>query len=315
MKNSIVSVIMPAYNHELYIGEAIESVLNQSYTNFEFIIVNDGSTDSTERIIKSYEDERIKYIYQENQGAHSAINKGISMAKGYYISIINSDDVYHPKRLSTLVDTAEEENAKFIFTDLSFISEKSENINAHNRWYDKLKNIYDTNNSIEVTFLSGNITVTTSNFFFKSDIIKEIGQFKPYRYAHDYDFVLRVLIKYPEYFIYISDDKLLSYRLHSTNTIRESYLKVNTETIDLLAKNAPKFIEGKDSQLRAEATLKYIEELNEYVIGTIKQKDEEINNKDNLIRDILNTHSWKITAPLRWLYGIYLNRKNRRGFD
>ena len=73
-----VSVIIPAYNHEKYITDAINSVLNQSYQDFELIIINDGSTDSTEEKILSIHDQRIKYISQKNSGAHSAINCGIS---------------------------------------------------------------------------------------------------------------------------------------------------------------------------------------------------------------------------------------------
>lgn len=93
-----VSVIIPAYNHEKYIGAAIESVLRQTFHDFELIIVNDGSTDNTERVILGYEDPRIHYFPQENQGAHNAINRGISLAQGEYISILNSDDLYHLER-------------------------------------------------------------------------------------------------------------------------------------------------------------------------------------------------------------------------
>ncbi len=98
-----VSVIIPAYNHEEYIGAAIESVLNQTFGDFELIIINDGSIDKTEQVIQSYHDPKIRYFSQENQGAHNTINRGISLAKGDYISILNSDDVYHIERLEKCV--------------------------------------------------------------------------------------------------------------------------------------------------------------------------------------------------------------------
>jgi len=88
-----ISIIIPAYNHEEYITEAINSVLNQSVKDYEIIIINDGSTDSTEQRILSIHDKRIQYISQKNSGAHSAINRGINLAQGEYISILNSDDI------------------------------------------------------------------------------------------------------------------------------------------------------------------------------------------------------------------------------
>jgi len=99
-----ISVIIPAYNHEKYITEAISSVLNQSYHDLEIIIINDGSTDSTEQRILSIHDQRIQYVSQKNSGAHSAINRGISLAQGEYITILNSDDLYLPQRLETCLN-------------------------------------------------------------------------------------------------------------------------------------------------------------------------------------------------------------------
>ena len=80
--NPKISVIVPLFNHADYIREAVDSVLNQSFDNFELIIINDGSTDSSEEVIKSINDDRIKYYYQENRGTHSALNRGIKLAKG-----------------------------------------------------------------------------------------------------------------------------------------------------------------------------------------------------------------------------------------
>lgn len=305
MKNPEVSVVMPAYNHEKFVGEAIESVLNQTFTDFEFIIINDGSTDGTDAVVKRYDDPRIKYHSQENQGAHNAINKGISMAGGKYISIINSDDVYHPERLAFLVEQAESKTANFIFTDLIFLSENPEYSEIHSKWFENLKSIYNNSKSLEITFLSGNIAVTTSNFFFLSGILKEIEPFKPYRYVHDYDFVLRVLLKYPNNFLYADDKKYLSYRLHGTNTIRESMTDLHIETLRLLLEKTPEFIQNESDRMRAEAALNYIKHMDEDLIRIMRQNEKHT-------QDILNTMSWKITAPLRWSYGKYL--KLRRSF-
>lgn len=101
---SKVSVVMPAYNAEQYICEAIESILNQTYKDFEFIIINDGSTDRTKEIIKSYNDPRIVYLENEkNSGIVVTLNKGLDFATGEYIARMDADDVASPKRFEKQV--------------------------------------------------------------------------------------------------------------------------------------------------------------------------------------------------------------------
>lgn len=94
MKNPLVSIIIPCYNQGKYLSEAVESVLNQNYDNWECIIVNDGSIDNTEQIAMSFciKDSRIKYLYKENGGISSARNIGISISEGKYILPLDSDD-------------------------------------------------------------------------------------------------------------------------------------------------------------------------------------------------------------------------------
>jgi glycosyltransferase involved in cell wall biosynthesis len=94
-----ISVVMPAYNAEEYIAQAIDSVLAQSYTDFEFIIINDGSQDGTLDIISGYDDERIVLIDNEqNMGITGSLNRGLNVAKGEYIARMDADDVSLPHR-------------------------------------------------------------------------------------------------------------------------------------------------------------------------------------------------------------------------
>lgn len=96
----IVSVVIPTYNRANIIKDAIETVIAQTYQDFEIIIVDDGSTDNTKEIVQSYQDDRIKYIYQTNSGKPSiARNKGIKEAKGDFIAFLDSDDLWHPQLL------------------------------------------------------------------------------------------------------------------------------------------------------------------------------------------------------------------------
>ena len=90
---------MPVYNGEKYLKECIDSVLNQTFTDFEFIIIDDGSTDNTESIIKSYTDDRIIYIKKKHDGISEALNLGIRRAIGLYIARMDADDIMYPNRL------------------------------------------------------------------------------------------------------------------------------------------------------------------------------------------------------------------------
>lgn len=100
-----VSVVMPAYNAEKYLREAIESILSQTFTDFELIIINDGSTDRTKEIILSYDDPRIVYIENEqNSGICITLNKGLEAARGRYIARMDSDDISMPERLAKQVE-------------------------------------------------------------------------------------------------------------------------------------------------------------------------------------------------------------------
>jgi glycosyltransferase involved in cell wall biosynthesis len=94
MAKPVVSVLMPAFNVEKYIATAIESVLNQTFTNFEFIVLDDGSCDGTVKIIESYDDVRMKTVFlPENKGLVSARNSLVEMAQGQYIAFLDSDDI------------------------------------------------------------------------------------------------------------------------------------------------------------------------------------------------------------------------------
>lgn len=94
-----ISVLMSVYNGEEHLKEAIDSILNQTYKDFEFIIVNDGSTDNSEKIILGYNDDRIKYIKRENGGLSAALNTGLFVAKGKYIARMDADDISYESRL------------------------------------------------------------------------------------------------------------------------------------------------------------------------------------------------------------------------
>lgn len=101
MSTPRVTVLMPVFNGEKYLGEAIESILNQTFADFEFLIINDGSTDNSVSIIQSYPDSRIKLLHNDgNRGLIATLNRGIEFARGEYIARMDCDDISLPKRLA-----------------------------------------------------------------------------------------------------------------------------------------------------------------------------------------------------------------------
>ncbi len=99
----LVSVLLPAYNCPFYIGEAIKSILDQTFDNFEFIIIDDGSTDDTPGVIRIFNDPRIRFFQQKNQGLAATLNRGIEIASGKYIARMDQDDISMPERLAKQV--------------------------------------------------------------------------------------------------------------------------------------------------------------------------------------------------------------------
>ena len=120
-----ISIVMSVYNSEKYLREAIDSILKQTFKDFEFIIINDGSTNGTREILESYNDPRIILIHQENMGLTKSLNKGIARAKGQYIARQDADDISHPERLEKQIDFLERHmNVTLLGTAIEMIDEK-----------------------------------------------------------------------------------------------------------------------------------------------------------------------------------------------
>jgi len=115
----MISVIVPTYNRAYMIGKTMESILSQTFKDLEIIVVDDGSTDNTEEVVKSYSNNSvmpIRYVRKENGGCASARNKGIDLAEGEYIAFLDSDDQFIPDAIKTLMDRLTSSNADFIYS-------------------------------------------------------------------------------------------------------------------------------------------------------------------------------------------------------
>lgn len=116
----MVSVIIPVYNREKTILEAVNSVLNQTYWDLELIVVDDGSRDETKVVLSQIQDSRFHYIYQENAGACVARNHGIKNARGKYIAFHDSDDIWHTDKLEKQMKIFDEFDADIVFCKLNY---------------------------------------------------------------------------------------------------------------------------------------------------------------------------------------------------
>jgi glycosyltransferase involved in cell wall biosynthesis len=240
-----ISVVIPLYNHEQYIEQAIESVFEQGVDNVEIVIVNDGSSDGSEQVVKKMMDRypEIKYFFQENKGAHVAINNGIKHSSGEYVAILNSDDVFHPERFRKILEIFDKgEGVDAVFTGIDFIDGEGECI--ENKWYVEAKKCFEESGVFVNSLVNGNFFMTTSNLFIKRELFDQIGVFSNLRYTHDLDFFLRLFCKGKK--VEYLDEPLMYYRFHGNNTISEGALKVKMEVAAVVAFHIAEFSENLD---------------------------------------------------------------------
>lgn len=220
----LISVIIPLYNHEKYIKEAVNSVLNQTVNDFELIIINDGSEDKSEEVVNGIRDSRIRYFAQLNQGAHNTINRGISIAQGEYVAILNSDDCYDSKRFEKCLDIfINNSSTDAVFSEIDYIDENGNSEKITLRAEENGEGIenscsFKDSKILTLDLLAGNFLKTTSNLFCRKTCFETVGIFRNLRYAHDYDFFLRLSINCN---VALIKDPLLKYRSHEDNTLKE----------------------------------------------------------------------------------------------
>ncbi|MCB9096159.1 MAG: glycosyltransferase [Arcobacter sp.] len=187
--NKLITIITVCYNSEKTIKDTIESVLNQTYRNIEYILIDGNSKDSTLKIIKSYEKkfkERgiiYKWISEPDKGIYDAMNKGIDMASGKWIGIINSDDWYEK--------TAVEEICKYINEDIQIISGNM----LYTDYYKKPIYLINRNNK-DLEKLNIRMTINHPTTVVKKEVYDMVGKFdESYKITADYDFISRCYCK------------------------------------------------------------------------------------------------------------------------
>ena len=136
-----VSIVIPVYNGERYVRYAIDSALAQTYDNVEIIVVNDGSTDKTDEIVKSY-GNKVRYIKKKNGGVSSALNVAIEKMKGKYFSWLSHDDTYEPTKIEDEIDYLRENNylgkKVIVFSDYNLINTKGKIIGESRKDHEEI---------------------------------------------------------------------------------------------------------------------------------------------------------------------------------
>lgn len=205
--DELVSIIMPAYNSEKYIGDSIRSVLKQTYENWELIVIDDGSRDKTIEIIEKFvsKDIRVKFYKNEsNLGVSQTRNKAIALAAGEWIAFLDSDDIWESNKLELQLVHSKKYNSEFIFSGSSYIDE---NNNAYN-------GIFEVPNNVNFKELLKHNVISCSSVIIKSNILKN------YKMDNDNmheDFALWLQILNNNYIAYGINKPLLIYRIYKNS--------------------------------------------------------------------------------------------------
>ncbi len=228
MNAPLISVVMPVYNSGQLIHQTIKSILNQTYSNFEFIIINDASTDNTLKTIKEYQkkDKRIKIINNsKNLGISLASNKGLDTAKGKYIAMMDHDDISLPERFEREINFLEKHK------DIFLVGTGNYYIDEDNKILNKIKTITNSR-KIKKDMINGLNRICHPSVMFRNTT--KIRYREKIYYAQDVDFFLQLMAQGKK--LTNIHDILFHYRVHTTQT---SMAKRNKQL--LFAKKATEF--------------------------------------------------------------------------
>jgi glycosyltransferase involved in cell wall biosynthesis len=240
--NPVITCLMSVYNGETYLREAMDSILDQTFTNFEFLIINDGSTDDTVPIIESYDDPRIRLIHNDkNIGLTKSLNKGIDLSKGKYIARMDADDVSMENRFEKQVTVIERNKSAALVATKPF----------------NFKEIYSNfdQGTGEISILrlqkllKGNLIFHGSVLVKKKTLLEVDGYDERFEKAQDYDLWLRISKKYPLIIL----DSVLYLRRYHENSISSKGIMKQEEFAEIARKKKSLFnflLDGKNLYIK-----------------------------------------------------------------
>jgi glycosyltransferase involved in cell wall biosynthesis len=229
-----VSIITVVYNNKETVVDSINSVINQTYTNLEFIIIDGGSTDGTLEEINKFSKKITRIVSEADNGIYDAMNKGIQIATGEVIGILNSDDLYSNNNVISEVANCfqEDNNLSILYANLFYVNRK-DTTKVVRKWFSKeyYNNFFD----------HGNVPPHPT-LFLRSSVYSIAGYFDcKYKYAADYEFMLRIFKKYNFKILHLNKVIVLMRLGGTTNKSLKNIVNGNIEILDSWKKNSLKF--------------------------------------------------------------------------
>ncbi len=270
MDKPLVSIVLPTYNGEKYLKEALDAIMDQTYTNWELIIVNDCSTDSTPQIIQEYinKDKRIRTVNNEvNKKVPASLNIGFSQARGEYYTWTSDDNYYYPDALEKMVEFLEHNK------DYGMVYAVCDLLNAA----PDVPNVWGEVPSTVEELL--NFNVCGACFLYRASVAKDVGEYrKDLHLADDHDYCLRIKLKYN---IANLEDHLYAYRLHP-GSLTSSYqdksrllgIKIAVDMMDKFLAKYPESKEYIENEMTIRKALIYKDEV--LLAKLLKEKDKKL---------------------------------------
>lgn len=277
-----VSVVIPAYNAEGSIRQAINSVLNQTHQPDEIIVVDDGSTDSTAEIVKTF--QQVTYIYQDNAGVSAACNTGIKNASCQWIAFIDSDDLWFPEKLEKQISLLRRNsNLKWVMCNYNFYDCQRDKKIIH---YDLQKAGEILNGKEYLDFFEGiidGIGWVRSCSIIERDVLEEAGMFRFTASAEDLDLCIRIALNHPNVGFVISPQTQYHFRREGSISSRSfvNLVKVRCQNLEFLLELSEK--DGKRAEFERVAR--------KLLINWSRGLLEELDESKSLIAYILHRHS------------------------
>ncbi|UJH92513.1 glycosyltransferase [Antarcticibacterium sp. 1MA-6-2] len=281
----LLTVLMPVFNAEKYIAASVESVLNQSYEDFEFLIIDDASTDQTVSIIKSYSDARIKLIEKrKNTGYTNSLNTGLKIAQGKYVGRMDSDDISLPNRFAKQISFLESNPEVIVCGTQHEIMGKNNAVSLPTK-----------NAEIRLALLWGNCLVHSSVMIRKDALIQSSVYYDALKEpSEDYDLWVRLL---PIGHLYNIPEVLVSYRIHYASVSRTRYEQQEEESIKVklrLLGYLNVHLEPSEQQVLMKVFRKnFLLTVNEIqTFQNVKQKFCNSNNEGFFEKKVLKSTCW-----------------------
>jgi len=227
-KTALVSIIMPSFNHAKYISETIESIRQQTYTNWELIIIDDGSEDATEKIINSFNDPRIEFIKAGRINVAGIIkNIGLAKAKGEFIAFIDSDDLWEAKKIEKQIDALKKyPDAGFCVTGGYNFSIIDQPIEYYYKQRSGLKY-----GELFIPFLKSEVAGFIQAILIRKSCLEKTGGFKTHKPFSDVDFILSLAYHFKGIILY---EPLLKRRIHQNNHSTDNWKVSYSNAADMI---------------------------------------------------------------------------------